>query len=134
MEEKVDDSHLTSKSDSAVENEEISEKGCAVGEAESRKAIEVVFDKLFPNFYLKEKKQLIIHKLITKVTTIPSEVFLKMEIKPSSQSLSLYCIIFAIIKELGYKIGFERFRDIIKGRTGYVLKKGQTIEVKKHYD
>jgi hypothetical protein len=94
----------------------------------------VIFDDIFTKFYLQEKKQLIIQKLVTKVTSVSAHFFSQIQTQPINKPTQLYYLIFAILKTLQYKINFEKYGNIIRKNAGYILRKSLAYEVKKHYD
>jgi hypothetical protein len=48
--------------------------------------------------------------------------------------MKLYYLIFAVIKALGHKISFMDYYQVIKNRTGFILKRKMAGEIKRIYE
>jgi hypothetical protein len=48
--------------------------------------------------------------------------------------LKMYYLIFAVLKNLRHKINYLEFSKIIKEKTGYLMKRKASCEVRKHYE
>ena len=89
---------------------------------EAKRAIDVVYDRLFTKFFFKSKKGLILRGLISKFEDIPQSTLRRVSYFDNSP-IKIYYLLFAVIKSVGYRINFNEFAEIIYEKTRYLLKR-----------
>jgi hypothetical protein len=93
----------------------------------------LLFDEIFNKYYFKEKKQLIIDRLVLKLEAVSRKVLILCKYY-ENPPLKIYYIIFGLLKSLGHKISYFQYSEIVRNKTGYLLKRKTSTEIKKIYE
>ena len=82
----------------------------------------VIYDDVFANYYLRNKKKHVAGQLIRRLQGIEHDVLEEIRSREANRCLRAYYLIYAVLRALGNKVCFSKYNEIINNRTGFILK------------
>ena len=96
------------------------------------KAVNLLYDALFPSYFYQQKRHLVCSRLVELVNGVPSNTCQPTGLL-AQPALRVYYLLFAVLKSLDHRIRFEEYAKVVADRANYLLKRKVAAQFRKAY-